>query len=235
VHASISSFGGSNRYILDLLGEEVLAGLPEYDRQFMLQTSVLSQLTGPLCDAVVSGEGSGALLDRLARSNLFVAPLDDHDEWYRYHHLFAELLIYELKGSRPDLLPVLHGRASAWFDEAGMFESATRHAIAAENYGRRGAKTLLDETRGILPALRERQERELGKRRHKEKAFDGELTERELAVLRLFDGELSHRQIGESLYVSLNTVKSHVRSFYRKLGVSSRAEALEQARKRELI
>jgi LuxR family maltose regulon positive regulatory protein len=244
VPGSIASFGGSNRYILDLLGEEVLAGLPEKDRAFMLQTSVLSRMTGPLCDAVVGGEGSGELLDRLARSNLFVVPLDDHGGWYRYHHLFAELLTYELKGSRPDLLPILHGRASAWFDREGMFDSAARHAVAAENYVRAGAKTLLDETRGIgeadpdagiLPSPRSGRSSRAGKRRPKESALNGDLTERELAVLRLFDGELSHRQIGENLYVSLNTVKTHVRSIYRKLGVSSRKEAINQARERKII
>jgi LuxR family maltose regulon positive regulatory protein len=107
-----------------------------------------------------------------------------------------------------------------------------------------GARELLDEARkivesypeaGIFPALLERQERGLGRRRHKGTAQNGELTERELAVLRLFDGELSHRQIGESLYVSLNTVKTHVRSIYRKLGVSSREAALERARERHLL
>ena len=441
-------------------------------------------------------------LDRLARSNLFVVPLDDHGGWYRYHHHFSELLIYELKGSRPDLLPLLHGRASMWFDGVGMFESAIRHAIAGEDYeragtlisrhwfryaitgqlaslerwldalprdlierdaplamvrarayalhgqaeeterwlelarsipytgrlpdgsasveseaaciealsgfggvesmveaaarfaelesgqyapwrttlvemglgysaylsgdlpkarksaeealvaiaedqhlwrigalyilslvttdeervedgeslarealaladrfglrgipqatwasvalghalahngkldeaettledalsaqrktpdlspwptplgllalarvrsergDRAGAKTLLDEARdvveaypdaGILPDLLERQERELGKRRQQQAALDGELTDRELAVLRLFDGELSYRQIGEKLYVSINTVKTHVRSIYRKLVVSSREDALERARERALI
>jgi LuxR family maltose regulon positive regulatory protein len=502
VHASIRSFGGSSRYILDLLGEEVLARLPDNERRFMLETSVLGRMTGPLCDAVVGGEGSGALLDKLARSNLFVIPLDDHGGWYRYHHLFAELLTFELRGSRPDLLPLLNSRASVWFEEAGMFESAMQHAIAATDYeragalischwfryaiagqlatlerwldalpadlidhyaplaivrarmsalhgqveeterwlalarslpysgrlpdgsasveseaaciealsgfggiqsmveaathfaelesgqhapwrmtlvniglgysaylsgdqskarrsaeealamitedqhlwrigalcvlslvatddGRRddaeslakealtladrfglqgmpqttwasvalgralaengkvdeaepvleevlfarrkipdlspwptplallalgkvrsersdftGARELLDEARkivesypdaGIFPVLLERQERELGRRRHKGTAQNGELTERELAVLRLFDGELSHRQIGENLYVSLNTVKTHVRSIYRKLGVSSREAALERARERHLL
>ena len=502
VRATIASFGGSNRFILDLLGEEVLSGLPDQDRRFMLETSVLGRMTGPLCDVVVDGEGSGVLLDRLARSNLFIVALDDHGEWYRYHHLFSELLLYELKGSGPDLLPVLHGRASKWFDEAGMFESAIRHAIAGEDYERAGAlisrhwfryaitgqlaslerwldalpadlvdhdaplamvrarmcalhgqveeterwlalarsiphegrlpdgsasveseaaciealsgfggvksmvdaatrfaelesgqhapwrtvlvkmglghsaylsgdipmarrsaeealavisadqhlwrigalyllslaatdeghpeeaetlareglsladrfglrgmpqvtwasvalgralaegdrlneakevlegvlserrevpdlspwptplallalarvrsacgdrdgaRKLLDEGReiiqaypdaGIFPGLLELQERELGKRRQREPSPDGKLTERELAVLRLFDGELSHRQIGDNLFVSINTIKSHVRSIYRKLGVSSREEALEQAREQALI
>jgi LuxR family maltose regulon positive regulatory protein len=106
------------------------------------------------------------------------------------------------------------------------------------------ARKLLDEAReniqaypdaGIFPGLLERQERELGKRRPRGPSPDGKLTERELAVLRLFDGELSHRQIGENLFVSINTIKSHVRSIYRKLGVSSREEALQQAREQALI
>jgi LuxR family transcriptional regulator, maltose regulon positive regulatory protein len=501
VHDFIRSFGGSNRYILDLLGEEVLAGLPVAEREFMVKTSVLGEMAGSLCDEVVGGEGSGALLDELARSNLFVVALDDHGGWYRYHHLFSDLLLYELKGSRPDLLPVLHGRASVWFEEEGLFEDAIRHAMAASDYeraatliarhwfryavtgqlaslerrlealpeyltnrdaplllvrawmcaiyGRReeskhflelaesipyegrlpdgsaavesetaiiralfgygsvksmvaaaarsaeleseadspwrmalvkmalgqssylsgdistarasldealamitadqplwrigalyllsviatdegrldeagslaregrslvekyiphgsretsavsialgrvfaelgkldeaqaelesglsarrsqdvnpwptllgllalsrvraargdrtGARNLLDEARdvveaypdaGIFPDLIERQERELVRRSKRETALTEVLTDRELAVLRLFEGDLSHRQIGESLYVSINTVKTHVKSIYRKLDVSSRAEALERARERALI
>jgi LuxR family maltose regulon positive regulatory protein len=138
VHDFIQSFGGSNRYILDLLGEEVLAGLPVAEREFMLKTSVLAEMAGPLCDEVIGGESSGALLDELARSNLFVVALDENGGWYRYHHLFSDLLLYELKSSRPDLLPELHGRAGAWFEEKGMFEDAIRHAMAASEYQRAG-------------------------------------------------------------------------------------------------
>jgi len=138
VHDFIQAFGGSNRYILDLLGEEVLAGLPAAEREFMLKTSVLAEMAGPLCDEVVGGESSGALLDELARSNLFVVALDENGGWYRYHHLFSDLLLYELKSSRPDLLPELHGRAGAWFEEKGMFEDAIRHAMAASEHQRAG-------------------------------------------------------------------------------------------------
>jgi LuxR family transcriptional regulator, maltose regulon positive regulatory protein len=153
VHAAIASFGGSNRYILDLLGEEVLARLPEDERRFMLETSVLSRMTGPLCDAVVGWEGSGALLERLARSNLFVVPLDDHGGWYRYHHLFAELLIYELKGSRPDLLPVLNARASAWFERGNVRERHTaRHCRCGSRAGRRLDLAQLVQVRDRRPA-----------------------------------------------------------------------------------
>jgi LuxR family transcriptional regulator, maltose regulon positive regulatory protein len=138
MHGFIRSFGGSNRYILDLLAEEVLASLPEAEREFMLETSVLCEMTGSLCDEVVGGKGSGALLGELARSNLFVVALDDHGGWYRYHHLFSDLLLYELKSSRPELLPALHRRASALFEEEGLFEDSIRHAIAAADYERAG-------------------------------------------------------------------------------------------------
>jgi LuxR family transcriptional regulator, maltose regulon positive regulatory protein len=137
-HALIGSFGGSNRYILDLLGEEVLAGLPEEVREFLLVTSVLRSMTGPLCDAVVGRKGSGKVLRELARSNLFVIPLDEQGEWYRYHHLFSDLLLYELESSSPELVPILHSRASVWLEDGGFFEGAIQHAIAAADYERVG-------------------------------------------------------------------------------------------------
>jgi LuxR family transcriptional regulator, maltose regulon positive regulatory protein len=137
-HAFIESFGGSNRYIVDLLGGEVLAGLSEEVREFLLETSVLRRLTGPLCDEVAGREGSGKVLRELARSNLFVVSLDEQGEWYRYHFLFSDLLLYELRSSRPELVPILHGRASVWFEDGGFFEEAIRHAIAAADYERAG-------------------------------------------------------------------------------------------------
>ncbi len=135
-HAFIESFGGSNRYIVDLLAEEVLSVLPEETREFLLRTSVLSKMKGSLCDAVAGREGSAKLLRELARSNLFVVPLGEQGEWYRYHHLFSDLLLYELKSTRPELIPVLHRRASLWLEKAGSFEGAIEHAITAADYGR---------------------------------------------------------------------------------------------------
>ncbi len=137
-HAFIESFRGSNRYIVGLLGEEVLAGLPEEVRQFLLETSVLRTMTGPLCDAVTGREGSAALLRELARSILFVVSLDEQGEWYRYHHLFSELLLFELESSRPKLVPTLRKRASVWLEGAGYFEGAIRQAIEAADYERVG-------------------------------------------------------------------------------------------------
>jgi LuxR family maltose regulon positive regulatory protein len=137
-HAFIESFRGSNRYIVGLLGEEVLAGLTEEVRLFLLETSVLRTMKGPLCDAVTGREGSARLLRELARSNLFVISLDEQGEWYRYHHLFSELLLYELRSSWPDLVPTLRKRASVWLESAGYFEGAIRQAIAATDYERVG-------------------------------------------------------------------------------------------------
>jgi LuxR family transcriptional regulator, maltose regulon positive regulatory protein len=130
-HAFIESFRGSNRYIVGLLGEEVLAYLPEDVRTFLLETSVLRRLTGALCDAVTGRDGSAGLLRGLARSNLFVVSLDEQAEWYRYHHLFSELLLYELKSGGPDLEPNLRIRASEWLEGAGYFEGAIRQAMEA--------------------------------------------------------------------------------------------------------
>jgi LuxR family maltose regulon positive regulatory protein len=137
-HAFIESFRGSNSYVVGLLGEEVLAQLPEDVRKFLLETSVLRRLTGPICDAVTGREGSARLLRELARSNLFVVSLDEQGEWYRYHHLFSELLLYELKSSQPNLVPTLRKRASVWLEDAGYYEGAIRQAIAATDYERVG-------------------------------------------------------------------------------------------------
>jgi LuxR family maltose regulon positive regulatory protein len=137
-HAFIESFRGSNRYIVGLLGEEVLAGLTKEVRRFLLETSILRMMNGPLCDAVTGREDSAGLLRELARSNLFVISLDEQGEWYRYHHLFSELLLYELRSSRPDLVPTLRKRASVWLEGAGYFEGAVRQAIAVTDYERVG-------------------------------------------------------------------------------------------------
>jgi LuxR family transcriptional regulator, maltose regulon positive regulatory protein len=137
-HDFIASFGGSDRYIVDLLGEEVMASLSEEKREFLLKSSVLRRMTGSLCDAVVGREGSGNVLRELARSNLFVVSLEGQGEWYRFHHLFSEFLFYELVSSRPDLVPVLYGRASSWLEGMGFIESAVRYAIAAEDHERAG-------------------------------------------------------------------------------------------------
>jgi LuxR family transcriptional regulator, maltose regulon positive regulatory protein len=132
--AFIASFHGDNRHIADYLGAEVLAGQPEAIRSFLLRTSVLGRLSGPLCDTLLETEGSADLLRELERSNLFLAPVDDHRQWYRYHQLFRELLRLELASREPALVPALHRRAADWHRRAGHIDEAVHHATAAGDF-----------------------------------------------------------------------------------------------------
>jgi LuxR family maltose regulon positive regulatory protein len=138
--AFIASFAGDDRYVVDYLIDEVLDRQPADLRRFLLDTSVLDRLCGPLCDAVTGGtDGTratgatpgSAVLEMMERRNLLLVPLDDHRRWYRYHHLFADVLQARLLAERPHDVPVLHGRASAWYQQAEEAEAAVRHAFAA--------------------------------------------------------------------------------------------------------
>ena len=136
VTAFIASFAGDDRYIVDYLAEEVLQRQSDQVRTFLLQTSILSRLSGQLCDAV-TGQGDGrAMLETLERGNLFLVPLDDQRRWFRYHHLFADVLQAHLRDERPDDVPDLHLRASEWFDENGERPDAIRHAMAGGHFER---------------------------------------------------------------------------------------------------
>jgi LuxR family maltose regulon positive regulatory protein len=130
----LAAFSGSHRYVLDYLSEEVLARQPAPVQQFLLHTCILERLSGPLCDSVNAQEGSQAMLEALVRANLFVVALDDVRGWYRYHHLFAEVLHRHLQQAEPALLPVLHRRASTWYEQHGLPTEAVRHALAVPDY-----------------------------------------------------------------------------------------------------
>lgn len=132
----IQAFTGSHRFVLDYLVEEVLERQPERVRSFLLHTALLDRLSGPLCDAVTELEDGSEMLEILERSNLFVVPLDDTRQWYRYHHLFAEVLHARLMEEHPEQVPALHRRASAWYEQHGLPFEAIRHAFAAEDPGR---------------------------------------------------------------------------------------------------
>lgn len=127
----IAGFAGDDRFVVDYLADEVLDRQPPDVRRFLLDTSVLERLTGPLCDAVTGRTDGKAMLESLERQNLFVVPLDDHRHWYRYHHLFADVLHARLLDERADDASELHRRASAWCDQAGDRQAAVRHALAA--------------------------------------------------------------------------------------------------------
>ena len=129
--AFVAAFTGSHRYVLDYLAEEVLEGQDKQLRTFLLETSVLERLSGPLCDAVTGREGSQALLEQAERAGLFLIPLDEVRRWWRYHHLFADLLRARLQQEQPGRLAQLHRDAAAWYSEHGLADDAIGHAAAA--------------------------------------------------------------------------------------------------------
>jgi LuxR family maltose regulon positive regulatory protein len=127
----IRAFSGSHRFVLDYLVEEVLDQQPSLIEGFLLKTSVLERMSAPLCDVVTGGSGSQTVLTRLDRANLFLVPLDDERRWYRYHHLFADLLRSRLELTQPDIVRALHRRASEWYEQNGLITEAMSHLVAA--------------------------------------------------------------------------------------------------------
>jgi len=130
----IAGFSGTNRFILDYLMEEVLANQPPETQRFLLHTAVLERLSGALCDAVLEGVepgSSAAVLKQLERSNLFLVPLDDERIWFRYHHLFGDLLRARLQQSQADLIPGLHRRAAGWLEQNRLIPDAIQHLLSA--------------------------------------------------------------------------------------------------------
>ena len=132
----IQAFTGSHRFVLDYLVEEVLQHQSEHIRSFLLQTAILDRFCVPLCNAVTEREDGKEMLDVLERSNLFLIPLDDQRQWYRYHHLFADVLQTHLMEAQPDRVSTLHRRASAWYERNGLRSDAIRHALAAKDFER---------------------------------------------------------------------------------------------------
>jgi LuxR family maltose regulon positive regulatory protein len=127
----IETFTGSNRFILDYLIEEVISQQPEDINEFLYQTSILEQFTASLCDAVLERHDSQAILELVEQANLFLIPLDDERQWYRYHHLFAELLHKRLKETQPEHIIELHQRACNWYAENNFLSEAINHALDA--------------------------------------------------------------------------------------------------------
>jgi LuxR family maltose regulon positive regulatory protein len=127
----VTAFTGSHRYVLDYLAEEVLERQGGQVRAFLLETSVLGRLSGELCDAVTGRAGSQALLEQVERAGLFLVPLDEVRGWWRYHHLFADLLRARLQAEQPGQVARLHRSAAGWYEEHGLADEAVRHAVAA--------------------------------------------------------------------------------------------------------
>jgi LuxR family maltose regulon positive regulatory protein len=149
IPAFIDAFAGSNRFVIDYLIEEVLHRAPPHVREFLSRTAILDRLSGPLCDAVTGQSDGGEMLQSLERANLFIVPLDDRREWYRYHHLFADVLRARLLADGPDRVAALHRRASEWFERNDVPVEAIKHAFQASDFPR--AARLIE---AIIPGVR---------------------------------------------------------------------------------
>lgn len=131
-------FTGGHRYILGYFIDEVFGRQSENIQHFLLKTAILQRLNGELCDAVTGESGSQEILEDLLRENLFTVALDEQGKWYRYHHLFQDVLRIHLEKTYPDMIPALHQRASLWYEEQGLLDQAIEHALAMQDLKRAG-------------------------------------------------------------------------------------------------
>ena len=208
----VAAFAGDDRFIVDYLMAEVLGRTPAHLRDFLRRTAILDRLTAPLCDALTGRDDSQALLEQLEAANLFVIPLDNRREWYRYHVLFAEVLRLTLAAAERG---ELHRQAARWFQAHGWGELALRHIRQADD-----AADTAEATPRRAPGG---------------DALIEPLSEREIEVLRLIAAGSSNAEIGEKLYIAVGTVKRHINNIYGKLGVESRTQAIARARELGLL
>ena len=153
VSGFIQAFAGDHRYIVDYLVEEVLQRQPDSVRRFLLQTSILDRLNSSLCEVVTAHPGGKASLEALQRGNFFLIPLDDKRHWYRYHHLFADVLRMHLMAEQPEQVPTLHRRASEWYAQNGATVDAIRHALAGADFER--AADLIERAVSVMQQSRQ--------------------------------------------------------------------------------
>ncbi|MFL5658321.1 MAG: dihydrofolate reductase family protein [Ktedonobacteraceae bacterium] len=133
----VSDFAGSYRYLLDYVQQDILTRLPVALQHFLLQTSIVARMNAALCQAITAGptlQASQEMLEEVERANLFMVPLDEQRQWYRYHDLFREALRARLHASQPELVPLLHIRAARWYETQGEWREAITHALAAPDY-----------------------------------------------------------------------------------------------------
>jgi LuxR family maltose regulon positive regulatory protein len=210
--AFVAAFAGDDRYIVDYLMAEVLDREPEPVRSFLRQTSILDRLSAPLCDALTGRDDSQAVLEHLEGANLFLVPLDNRREWYRYHVLFAQVLRLTLTTQERI---ELHKKAATWSATHGFGELATHHTrLAAE-------MSATSSTAGYRARMAQ--------------PLVEPLSERELEVLRLIADGFSNAEIAGRLVIAQGTVKRHINNIYGKLGVQSRTQAVAKARELGLL
>jgi LuxR family transcriptional regulator, maltose regulon positive regulatory protein len=202
----VAAFAGDDRYVVDYLVAEVLEREAEPVRTFLHQTAILGRLCAALCDAVTGREDGAQVLEHLEAANLFLVPLDNRREWYRYHVLFAEVLRLALGGEEQI---ELHRRAAAWYEAHGLGELAMSHTRqVAELLSAGSASRLRADNQPLVEPL----------------------SERELEVLRLIAAGYSNGEIAGKLYIAGGTVKRHINNIFGKLGVTTRTQAVATAR-----
>jgi LuxR family maltose regulon positive regulatory protein len=187
----IAGFAGTDRHVVDYLADEVLSRQSDEVRDFLERTSILDLLSGGLCDAVLERTGGQAMLERLERANLFLVPLDDQRHWYRYHHLFADVLQAHLRSEQPELVPRLHLLASRWYEQAGEPVPAVRHALAAGDVDR--AADLIESA---TPAVR-RNRQEATLRRWLDDVPDEVVQRRPVLAIAFIGALMSSNQFGD--------------------------------------
>jgi LuxR family maltose regulon positive regulatory protein len=212
------SFGGGDRLVSQYMEAEFLARVSQRHRAFLTRTAVLDRMCGPLCEAVLDLPGCAATLAELSRSNLLLVPLDRRRVWYRYHHLFRDMLLAELERLEPGLMPVLRHRAARWCLRHGRPEEALEYFMAAGDVAAAaGLRSQL--AREHVPGV----------------PGASSLTAAELRVLPLLATHLSFPEIAAEMFLSPHTVKSQAMSIYRKLGATSRHQAVTRSRELGLL
>jgi len=225
----VEEFSGDDRTVADYLVGEVLVRLPVATRDFLLRTCVVDRLSGGLARALTDDEGAGLMLAELERANAFLVAEGRSRAWYRYHPLFADLLRAELQRRYPLQARELHRRAAAWYTANGSELDAIRHAIAAEAWD--VAVEAAQELLAMAQALPPGEDRFVGDAA----ALPEQLTERERAVLRYLPTVMSTTEIASQLFVSVNTLKTHLQHIYRKLDSTGRRDAVRRARELNLL
>ena len=212
----IASFAGNDRYIVDYILNEVLTRASESLRQFLCQTSVLDRFCAPLCQAITGSQNAQAMLESIERANLFLIPLDNRREWYRYHSLFAEVMRLTLT---EDEQCRLHRLAAAW--------CAEQHSVSPwdglaeiETYHRRLIAELCAADEGTA---------------HMAQSLVEPLSEREIEIMRLVTLGDSNADIARKLFITIGTTKRHINHIFGKLGVHSRSKAISRARELGLV
>ncbi len=209
----IRTFTGTHRAVLHYFAEEVLSQQPAHIQDFLQMTSILERLNGALCDAVTGLHNSGAMLEVIEQENLFLVVVDEEKREYRYHRLFADMLRLRLQQRQPELVSVLHQRASCWYEREEMICEAVRHALI-------GGES--ERTAELLERIAEA-------RIEREKAEVDVLSERELAVLHLIAKGMSNQEIAQKLFIAVSTVKTHLNNIYAKLHVHTRLQAVTKS------